>query len=131
MPQMMMPMPMPMPMSMPMMGQLQPQMPTQAADACSSSTSTSSDESKERYRKGEDNSITTSAKFLGKLPKVRLLQMLEASSTELDSTLTANLEQDDLCRLIYIVCKIRPNTKTAHLRVKNYKDRGASRNNLL
>ena len=108
-----------MPMPMPVMGQLQPQVPVQVVDACGSSTSASSDESKERYRMGEDSRITGSAKFLGKLLKVRVLQMLEASSRELYSTLTAHLEPGALCRLIYIVCKLRPNTKTAHLCVKN------------
>lgn len=65
--------------------------------------------------------MTSSARFIGKLPLVRLLQLLEAASPDLDSTLTATLDVMTVLRLIYIFSRLRPNTKCSHLRCKKYK----------
>ena len=65
--------------------------------------------------------MTTSATFLGKLPVVRFLQLLEAANPELDSTLTANLDVNTVLRLIYLLSRIRPDTKASMLRCRTYK----------
>lgn len=122
-------MPLMMPMMMPQMmlpqmmqQQLQPQQDRgDDDDSSSDSSSSSSMQDKKRYQKADDNNLTRSAIFLGKLPKVRLLQLVEACNREVDSTLTADLETEDLTRLIYILTRVKPQTKCVLLRVKTYK----------
>ena len=107
-----------------MPGPMQPQPQEQAASDTSSSSD--SDDSKDwdtrrKYAKGEEAKITSSAKFIARLPKTRLQELCESACADLASTLTANLDEPTLCRLLYMSARIRPNTKICNLRATSYK----------
>ena len=114
----------PMIMQQPMMMQHPTQQPQaqQEPEPSSDSSSSSSHENDAKYQKAADNRVTRSASVLLKLPRVRLMQLVEATSAEFDSALLSSLESEDLCRLAYITTRIRPDTKCMSLRVKTYKE---------
>ena len=112
-------------MQQPMMMQhptQQPQSQQEPESSSDSSSSSSSDENDAKYQKAAGNRVTRSASVLLKLPRVRLMQLVEATSAEFDSALLSSLESEDLCRLAYITTRIRPDTKCMSLRVKTYKE---------
>ena len=95
-----------------------------ASDASSSNTSDSDSvslDTRRKYAKGAEAKITSSSKFIGRLPKLQLQELCESASGALDSTLTANLDEPTLCRLLYMATRVRPNTKICNLRAKGYK----------
>ena len=125
-PMMMHPMMMPQMMQQPMMQQWQPPQPPQPpqpddGSEASSSESEETDNCVKRYQKNDEASITRSAQLIGKLPKIRVMQLVEASNRALDSTLTAHITVESCLRLIYLFSRVRPNTPCSHLRVKTYK----------
>lgn len=100
---------------------MQPQ-PQEAAASDTSSSSDSDDlDTRRKYAKGAEARITSSAKFIARLPKTRLQELCESACADLDSTLTANVDEPTLCRLLYMSARIRPNTKICNLRAKSYK----------
>ena len=74
-----------------------------------------------KYQKNDDALLTRSATNLGKLPVVRLQQLVEGACKELDPSATASASPSDLSRLLYMLTKLRPNVRTTSLRAKNYK----------
>jgi hypothetical protein len=101
--------------------QLQPPQPDNEPEASSSESEERGDSAAAQYQKNDEASITRSATMIGKLPKIRVLQLAEASNRALDSTLTASITIESALRLIYLFSRVRPNTPCVHLRVKTYK----------
>jgi len=56
------------------------------------------------------------------LPKVRIGEAIEFLDERFDSTLTAEFSQETCCKLLWLMCRQRPDTKVNHYRVKNYED---------
>ena len=100
--------------------------PRASASGAPSSSSSSSESSSDsgapvKYQKNDDALLTRSATYLGKLPVVRLQQLVEGACKELDPSATASASPSDLSRLLYMLTKLRPNVRTTSLRAKNYK----------
>jgi hypothetical protein len=93
-------------------GQMPWMLPTAPAAAAPQEESSTSDEveaSARKYVKDDTAALTTSATVLIKLPRKRILQVLESAAPEvLDATVTANLDLETVGRLIYIFTRIRP-----------------------
>ena len=92
-------------------------------DSSSSSSSDSSSDSGApvKYQKNDEALLTRSATYLGKLPGVRLQQLVETACKDLDPSATASADASDLSRLLYILTKLRPDVRASSLRTKNYK----------
>ena len=94
----------------------------------SASSSSSSDDTADR----RDNKVLhAGARFIMKLPKVRLQQLIEAVHPHLDAIFTSDIEVASLCRILWMTTGTRPNTHCRHYRVKTYRQlcqkmRGAS-----
>jgi hypothetical protein len=101
--------------------QLQPPQPDNEPEASSSESEELGDCGAAQYQKNDEASITRSAKMIGKLPKIRVLQLVEAAYRAFDSTLTASITIESALRLIFLFSRVRPNTPCVHLRVKTYK----------
>ena len=108
------------PSMMPMM------MPQPAPASSSSSSSSSGHESVEGKLNSwrEERQLYRGAVFLGKLPKIRLAELVEASTEDFDSVFTAHMEREDLCRLIWMSTGVRPNARAQNFRTKSYKELG-------
>ncbi|CAE8583523.1 unnamed protein product [Polarella glacialis] len=73
-----------------------------------------------RYNKGADGFVTSSAKLLRSLPKTRLSEALEAIDARFDATVTADLLQASLSRLLWVLTRVKPTTRVFQLRIKSY-----------
>ena len=74
------------------------------------------------YDKKPDNSLTTGATVLCKLPEVRIQQIIEGIDSRLDTTLTGELDRRILAMIIQILCGMRPNRKVRPLQCATYED---------
>jgi hypothetical protein len=115
-------------MTHPQAAQPQSQQPQQPDDSSSSSSSSESTaDSCEQKRRQKYNfrmrcKITTSATFISSLPKSRRAQLLEAISSRFDAAVTADMSNEDINKLIWLLTKVKPLTKICDLRVKRYFD---------
>jgi len=102
---------------------------TKKATSVSRSRSSSSSSSTRSRRKKYDTSlrsrITGSASILHALPKTRRAQLLEHIDPRLDAALTADLDTESISKILWMLTKVKPNTKIADLRVKRYDQLGS------
>ena len=104
----------------PMYVMMPPAVPGHCARASSSSSSSSSSDSSSSH--GQCKLLHRGATWVLKLPKTRLQQVVEALDSTFDSVLTAELEGPDLCRILWIFARTKPQTRVVALRAKTYKD---------
>jgi len=115
-------------MTHPQAAQPQSQQPQQPDDSSSSSSSSESTaDSCEQKRRQKYNfrmrcKIATSATFISSLPKSRRAQLLEAICSRFDAAVTADMSNEDINKLIWLLTKVKPLTKICDLRVKRYFD---------
>lgn len=71
-------------------------------------------ENSRRYKKGKDANLTDSATFIGKLPHVRLQQLVEALDERFDSVLTSDMgAKERAVRLPWFAWSLQYVTKTS------------------
>ena len=104
------------PSLMQMWGQQMPSMPMQNEPAMQTPPNL------KNYDKKPDNSLTTGATVLCKLPEVRIQQIIEGIDSRLDTTLTGELDRRILAMIIQILCGMRPNRKVRPLQCATYED---------
>ncbi len=80
------------------------------------------EESSSSENRKRDKHLHSGATWLVKLPKVRLQQLVEAVDKQFDSVLTAEVEPQDLARVLWCLARTRPNTKVCYFRAKTHKD---------
>jgi hypothetical protein len=78
------------------------------------------DDDANKYNKGADAHITSSAKLLKSLPKGRLSEAVEAVDNRFDATVTADLSVHSLAKLLWLLTRVKPMTRVCTLRVKSY-----------
>jgi hypothetical protein len=100
----------------------QPQ-PTPAVTQAESDSSSDSDSGgrhqPQGYNKSDTALLTSSATLLMKLPKKRLLMLVEACAPELDATLIASLDIATWTRLIYLFARIRSHLEANLLEIRS------------
>ena len=89
-----------------------------AAQAQASSTSSLSSESADSQELRDSKLLHTGARFLVKLPRIRLQQLVEAVHPQFDTAYTAALSVEDLARILWMTTGPKPNTPCRNMRVK-------------
>ena len=91
------------------------------AAAQASSTSSSSSESADSQELRDNKLLSTGARFLVKLPRIRLQQLVEAVHPQFDTAYTADLSIEDLARILRMTAGSKPNTCCRIMCVKTYR----------
>jgi hypothetical protein len=98
---------------------------TSVSRSRSSSSSSSTRSRRKKYDTSLRSRITGSASILHALPKTRRAQLLEHIDPRLDAALTADLDTESISKILWMLTKVKPNTKIADLRVKRYDQLGS------
>jgi hypothetical protein len=100
-----------------------PSVPAPAEEDTSSESESSATRTlKKKQAKQDERQLTSSAGILLKLPTKRLKQFVKAIAPELETLIAGDFTNAVLCRMLYCLSGIRPQTKTSNFGVKTFKD---------
>jgi hypothetical protein len=117
-PQMMMPQ-----MMMPQMMMGAPPVPAAGEEYTSSESESSGARTlNKKQAKQDEKSLTSSAGVLLKLPTKRLKQFVKAIAPELETLIAGEFTNEVLCRMLFCLSGLRPQTRTSNFAVKTFKD---------
>ena len=77
---------------------------------------------KKKQVKLDEKTLTSSASVVFKLPCKRLKQFIVAIAPDLDTLVTTTFGSEILCRILYALCGLRPQTPISSFGAKSFKD---------
>lgn len=99
-----------------------------SGSAATSSTSSSDSVARRRarlYDTSMETRVTSSATFISTLPRARRTQLLECIDKRLDAALLSDVPSEVVNKFLWLVTRVKPNTRVSELRVRRYKDLAA------